>query len=182
MRGVGSARYTIGVRVTGVEGGIVRESISIPSFPERLVAVGADSLSFRSFQLPQSQMLVELAPYLHAVLAKNETRMWGNLAGYPVGNAMLAPWNITVRESGQEEYTVTVPAGTFKATRIEVSGRRKMSGSIPFHLNYESSRFRFRAWYAPGVQRYVKLHHETWSLTGAPSGEQLVELTSYTAK
>jgi hypothetical protein len=32
------------------------------------------------------------------------------------------------------------------------------------------------------VQRYIKLQHETWSLTGARFGEQLVELTSYTAK
>lgn len=182
MRGVGSARYTIGVRVTGVEGRIVRESIAIPSFPERLVFVGADSLSFRSFQLPQSQMLVELAPYLHSVLAKNETRMWGNLTGYPLGNAMLAPWTITVRESSQEEYTVTVAAGTFKATRIDVSGRRAATLSGVGPLAHESGRFRFRAWYAPEVQRYVKLQHETWTLGGAPSGEQLVELTSYSAK
>ena len=180
LRGVGSAQFLIDVRVTGVGSGIVHESITSPAFPERLADVELDSLSFRSIQLPQSQSLVELAPYLHSVLAKNEIRMWSDLAGYPAGNPILPPWTITVRESGQEE--VTVPAGTFKASRIEVSGRRKMSGSIPFHLNYESSRFRFRAWYAPHVQRYVKLQHETWSLGGAPSGEQLVELTSYTTK
>jgi hypothetical protein len=179
LRGVGSAQYLIDVRVTGVGSGIVHESITSPAFAERLVAVDMDSLSFRSIQLPQSQTLVELAPYLHSVLAKKETRIWGNLAGYPAGNPVLPPWIITVRESDLEE--VTVPAGTFTAKRIEVSGRRPMSGSIPFHLNYESARFLFRAWYAPEVRRYVRLQHETWSLNGTWSGEQLVELTSYRA-
>jgi len=180
MRGVGSARFNFGVRVAGVEGGIVREIITTPSFPERLVSVGADSLSFRSFQLPQGQTLVELAPYLYSVLTKNEVMMWGTLAGYPAGGSAALPrWTITVRESGLE--VVTVPAGTFKATRIEVSGRRP-TGSYPAHLHFESGRFQFSAWHAPQVQRYIKLQHETWSLTGARFGEQLVELTSYTAK
>jgi hypothetical protein len=178
MRGVGSARYTIGVRVTSVEGGVVHESITIPSSPEYLVAVSADSLSFRSFQLPRSQTLVELAPYLHSVLAKSGGATWSNLAGYPSGNAVLAPWTITVREFGQEE--VTVPAGTFKATRIEVSGRRTgLSGGNPQALPHESGRFQLRAWYAPQVRRYVRLQHETWSLSGNPFGVQLVELTSF---
>jgi hypothetical protein len=181
MRGVGSASYTFGVRVTGVEGGIVRESITIPSSPEHFVAVSADSLSFRSFQLPRSQTLVELAPYLHSVLAKSGGATWSNLAGYPSGNAVLAPWTITVREFGQEE--VTVPAGTFKATRIEVSGRRTgLSGGNPQALPHESGRFQLRAWYAPQVRRYVRLQHETWSLSGNPFGVQLVELIGYTAE
>lgn len=180
MRGIRSARFNIGIRVAGVEGGIVREIITTPTSFGQTVSVSPNSLTFRSFLLAQSQTLVELAPYLHTVLAKNETRMWGNLAGYPAGNAILPAWTMTVRESGQEE--VTVPAGTFKATRIEVSGQRRMSSNTPFHLSYESSRFRVRAWYAPEVQRYVKQQHETWSLSGAPSGEQLVELTSYSSQ
>lgn len=180
QRGVDRASFPIAVRVTDVRGGVVHESIAIPSSPAQLMAVGADSLSFRSLPLPRSQTLVELAPYLHSVLAKREGATWSNLAGYPSGNPALPPWTITVRESGEDE--VTVPAGTFKARRIEVSGRRQLGGSIPFHLNYESGRFLFLAWYAPQVQRYVKLRHETWSLGGSWSGEQLVELTSYTAK
>jgi hypothetical protein len=180
LRGVGGTRFNFGVRVAGVVGGIVQEVITLPSPPERRASVSADSLSFRSFPLPRSQTLVELAPYLHSVLAKNETRTWGNLAGYPAGGSAVLPlWTITVREFGQEE--VTVPAGTFKARRIEVSGRRP-TGSYPAHLHFESGRFQFRAWYAPQVRRYVKLQHETWSLNGQWSGEQLVELTSYSAK
>jgi hypothetical protein len=179
MQGIGSTNYNFEVRVASVEGGIVRESINIPSFPEQLVAVSADSLNFRSLQLPQSQTLVELAPYLHSILAKKEPRSWSALVGYPAGNDTLAAWVLAVRESSQEY--VTVGAGTFSATMIEVSGRRMISGNTPYHLNYESGRFRFRAWYAPQVQRYVKLQHETWSLVGAPFGEQLVELTRYNA-
>lgn len=178
MRGIGSARFTFGVRVSGVEDGIVHEIITIPSSPERRVSVSADSLSFRSFQLPQSQTLVELAPYLHSVLAKNEPRVWGNLAGYPVGNPTLAPWTITVREGGQQD--VTVPAGTFRATRIEISGRR--SGVSLGPLARESGRFQLRAWYAPQVRRYVRLQHEVWSAAGDTFGVQLVELTGYSAK
>lgn len=180
MRGVGSAHYSFGVRVAGVEGGIVHEYINIPSSPVQLLAVGAESPSFRSFRLPQSQTLVELAPYLRSVLATSEGATWSNLAGYPTGNPILPPWTITVREFGEEQ--VTVPAGTFTAKRIEVSGQRRVSGNFPAHLNYESSRFQYRVWYAPQVRRYVKLQHETWSLAGVWAGEQLVELTSYSAK
>lgn len=179
MRGIGSARFTFGVRVSGVVGDVVHEIITIPSSPERIVSISADSLSLRTLQLPQSQTLVELAPYLHSILAKNETRSWGALAGYPAGNNTLAPWILAVRESGQEE--VTVPAGTFKTTRIEVSGRRVTTPPAVFQLAHESGRFLLRAWYAPQVRRYVRLQHETWPLSGAPPGVQLVELIGYTA-
>lgn len=182
MRGVGNARFNFGVRVSGVVGDVVHEVITLPSAPERIISVGANSLSLRSLQLPQSQTLVELAPYLHAILAKNEPRSWSALAGYPTGNdATLAAWVLTVRETGQEE--VTVPAGTFDTTVIEVSGRRaRTPPTVYLQLQHESARFRLRAWYSPQVRRYVRLQHETWPLSGAPPGVQLVELTGYAGK
>jgi len=180
FRGLGAARYDLSVRVTSVEGGTVQESVSIASAPASQAAVSAGSLSFRSFPLPRSQMLVEFAPYLHTLLAKNESIAWGRISGYPAGNLALPFWTLTASNQGEEQ--VAVPAGTFKATKIEVWGRRQAPAGFAAHMAYESTRFRYRAWYAPEVRRYVKLQHETWSLSGAWSGEQVVELLRYSEK
>lgn len=180
LRGIGSARYNIIVRANGVEGSTVRESIAIGGGPETPLSVSTDALSFRTLPLPRSQTLVELAPYLHSMLVKNESLLWGKLTGYPAGNAAMPFWTLTASNQGEEQ--VSVPAGTFKATKIEVWGKRQAPTGFVTHLSYESIRFRFRAWYVPEVQRYVKLQHETWSLNGQSSADQLMELLSYADK
>jgi hypothetical protein len=181
LSGLGAVRYNFTVRVTSVEGGTVQESLSIASAPASQAAVRADSLSFRSFPLPRSQTLVEFAPYLHTLLNKNERISWGKITGYPAGNAAMPFWTLTASNPEGEEQ-VAVPAGTFKATKIEVRGRRQAPVGSVSHLSYETTRFVYRAWYAPEARRYVKLQHETWSLNGQWSGEQKVELLSYSDK
>jgi hypothetical protein len=180
FRGLGSARYNFVVRAVGVEGGTVHESVAIGVAPQTRLAVKADALGFRSLPLPRSQTLVEFAPYLHVLLARNESIRWGTIGGYPIGNAAMPFWTLTATNKGDE--SVVVPAGTLKATLVEVWGKRQAPPGFVAHMSYESTRFRYRAWYAPEVRRYVKLQHETWSLNGQWSGEQVIELLSYTDK
>ena len=179
-RGLGPARLNFVVRAVAVEAGIVQESISIAGLAAQQAPIKADALAFRGLQLPRSQTLVELSPYLHSVFAKGEDRLWGTLRGYPSGNAAMPAWVLNVREMGEEQ--VTVPAGVFKATRIDVIGTRTAPTGFVTHLAYESTRFQFKTWYAPEVRRYVRLQHETWALRGDWSGEQTVELLSYSDK
>lgn len=180
FRGLGAARYNLTVRVDKVGSGVVQESVALAGNPASPATTGLESLNFRTFPLPRSQTLVEFAPYLHVLLAKNESILWGKIAGYPVGNAAMPFWTLSASKQGEEQ--VAVPAGTFKATKIEVWGKRQAPPGFLAHMSYESTRFRYRAWYAPEVRRYVKLQHETWSLNGQWSGEQVVELLSYSDK
>lgn len=177
MRGTDSARLTFTVRAVGVEGGAVQEAISIGGAPARKESVQANALAFRSQPLPRNQILLEFAPYLHASYAKNEERLWGKLTGYPRGPAVMPDFTVTAQDIGQEE--VTVPAGSFKAYRVQISGRRSYSSQLAAHWDFQTSRFVYNAWYSPQVRRYVKIRHETWSLKGAWSGEQLIELLSH---
>jgi hypothetical protein len=179
-RGLGATQTTFVVRATAVEAGTVQESIVIGSAPAQRYAVSADALAFRSLQMPRSQALPELAPYLHSVLARGEDRLWGRLAGYPHGNTILPSWKVHVRELGDEQ--ITVPAGTFRAIRIDVIGSRAApSGGGPT-VGGESTGFQFKAWYVPEVRRYVRLQHETTAVRREWSSEQVVELVSYSEK
>jgi hypothetical protein len=180
-RGLGATRFDFTVRVNAIEGSILQESLAIAGGPARQAPAGLESLVFRTSPLPRSQTLVEFAPYLHVLLAKHESIRWGTIAGYPAGNAAMPFWNLTATNQGVEQ--VAVPAGTFRATMIEVLGRRQAPAmGVTSALVYESTRFRYRAWYVPEVRRYVKLQHETWGLRGDWSGEQTIELISYSDK
>jgi hypothetical protein len=179
-RGLGPARLNFVVRAVAVEAGIVQESISIAGLAAQQAPIKADALAFRTLQFPRTQTLVELSPYLHSVLAKGEDRLWGRLEGYPRGNAAMPAWTLVAREMGEEQ--VSVPAGVFKATRIDVIGTRTAPPGPVAHLAYESTRFQFKIWYAAEARRYLKLQHETWGLRGDWSGEQTVELLDYSAK
>ena len=180
FRGVGAASHNLIVRVVSVEDPVVHESIVIGGAPERRLSVNTQALSFRTQPLPRSQTLVELAPYLHSMLVKNESILWGKLTDYPIGNQAMPFWNVTASNQGEEQ--VAVPAGTFKATKIEIRGSRSAPPGFVGHMHFESTRFVYRAWYVPEVRRYVKLQHETWALKGEWSGEQTLELLFYSDK
>lgn len=179
-RGLGATQATFVVRATAVEADTVQESVVIGSAPAQRYTVGADALAFRSIALPRSQTLPELAPYLHSMLARGEERIWGKLQGYPRGSVSMPPWRLHVRELGEEQ--VTVPAGTFKAVRIDVIGSRNAPGATLPGMAGESTSFQFKVWYVPEVRRYVKLQHETTAMRRDWSGEQVVQLLSFSEK
>jgi hypothetical protein len=84
------------------------------------------------------------------------------------------------RTSVQEWEQVTVPAGSYRALRIEVTGDRER---MPFTNVPFTGRFQLSAWYAPDVKRYVRLEHKIWagniSGAGQQSGHEVVELLKY---
>jgi hypothetical protein len=75
---------------------------------------------------------------------------------------------------------VTVPAGTYRALRIEANGRRT---SAIYSQAVFAGEFNLVVWYAPDVKRYVRLEHRVWSanpMDKALIGHDVVELLKYT--
>ena len=122
--------------------------------------------------------LIELSPYL---LAIGDGKPPANISiptGYPMGNGSLPPWIITIKDQSWEQ--VTVRAGTFRALRIDVAGRR--GSGMRGRGNYAEGRFEMSVWYAPTVKRFIKLERKAWSAdTFNPEqiGDEVVQLIAY---
>jgi len=70
-----------------------------------------------------------------------------------------------------------VPAGNFKAVRIELSGTSEaFGGSV---VQTAPARFVYSAWYSAELNRYVKIQHQTWSRQNIKIGDEQVQLVAY---
>ena len=122
--------------------------------------------------LAEGQSILEFSPYLHSQ-ERTDLSTAAAASGYP--DSAGASWSIAVQSRGQE--TVTVPAGSFNALKIEVQGQRlahiSAQASIQFAI---ARRFEYVAWYVPELKRYVKSRHRTWNASSGPIGDDLVEL------
>jgi hypothetical protein len=122
--------------------------------------------------------MVELAPYLIAVNDGQPPASISNPPGYPLGSAALPGWKVDVRIQDWE--TITVPAGRFRALRVEATGQRVTP--VGGRGGAFAGRFKIVAWYAPEVKRLARLEHQVWSAdVYSPSiiGDDLLELLSF---
>ena len=121
-----------------------------------------------------AEALVEFAPYL--AISREEEFETRNIvvAGYP--SAKGDPeW--VVRVIGKPTWEeVEVPAGSFRALRLELEGRRARVAFTPLVTN----KLNVRVWYAPAVDRYVKLETREW-LPSRLSADHVVQLSEYRA-
>jgi uncharacterized caspase-like protein len=116
----------------------------------------------------------EFTPFALALDLVRPGQRIDDVAGMPTGG--LADWSIGGRVS---EEAVSVPAGTFRATKVVLKGQRQayqgMVGS-----------FEMTVWYAPEIKRYVKLVYNSYATTrgaGAdPWHRDLYELVSAPAR
>jgi hypothetical protein len=160
------------VRVTGVEGWRVLESFTVDG-RTTAAEIQAREQSFTGRPLGEGQSLLEFAPYLEA---QNLAALQGagDATAYP-GNGQN-PWTISVQAQGWEQ--VTVPAGTYRAMRVEVRGSRSVDArGAGVGV---TRRFEFTVWYAPELKRYAKLRHRAWNAL-SPVGDENVELVEYRA-
>jgi hypothetical protein len=121
--------------------------------------------------LDAGKTLVEFLP--PAAPAEGAVPQWPAPSGYPTGYATHLEWTVTIRAAGWE--TVTVPAGTWRALRIEISGRRG-SDPDPFWQVKQAGRFHYVAWFPAGWRRHVRARHQSWTMQDAPFGEEVIEL------
>jgi hypothetical protein len=173
MYGRNTTSFT--VEVIRTHGRVVEEHLSAisraTSTRTMQRAIDADSAAFVEYPIRPDAVLLEFAPYLLAARGEDASAEEIDGAGYPVGSGN--PIWVTRTEHPVWEQ-VTGPAGTFRALRLEISGRRIRS---PFS-SIVTYRFRIRVWYAPEVQRYVRLEREEW-LAFKQASHIVVELEKY---
>ena len=71
-----------------------------------------------------------------------------------------------------------MPAGTFKAIRVEINSNRPATGSVS-HAREGAGRILQVIWYAPDAKRTVKLVRTVYSATGDRINEDTYELVKY---
>jgi hypothetical protein len=91
-----------------------------------------------------------------------------------IGNEWLATDSAGHRRLGWD--SVSVPAGTFKALRVELnSARQARTGTaIP-----EPQRVQYLIWYAPEAKRTIKHVGTVWAANGARLDQLTYELVKY---
>jgi uncharacterized caspase-like protein len=124
------------------------------------------------------QPRVETFPYLAAFGIPEEKEQWDDVTFVPGENYKYRgePWQLKARVVGRE--TVKVPAGRFKALRIELTGDR---ARIPGYFG-ESVSTKHTLWYAPEVKRVVRHEFESTNGIGKTSDRGVYELLSYKLK
>jgi hypothetical protein len=116
-------------------------------------------------------LLLEFSPYLQAF---GPVSVDGPVSSPPVtwGTA----WTVVASIAGTEQ--ISVPAGTFAATRVDISGWRQfISGQMDDAI--DPVRLYATAWFAANVKRYVRFSCLTQAQRLNPLIRDHVELVSY---
>ena len=165
-------RYSSGfqlytVRVTAVDGWNVQESFDPGDGTQSSVAVDAKHLEFSARRLGREQLVMEIGPYFYPTdLARSAAAHVPK--AYPLSSGV---WSMDSARISEE--VAIVPAGSFKALRLDISGSNFQAA-----VGYPT-RFEYTAWYAPDVKRYVMLRHRSWLRQGTPYADEVVKLVEY---
>ena len=139
--------------------------------------VNAREVRFVETALNSSLSVVEPAPYLVAANGGKPPGVVPQIDGYPLGAAGLPGWTTTAQIQGWDK--VTVPAGTFKALRIQIGGKR--SSPIGGRTSF-AGRFEMNVWYAPEVNRIVRQEQRVWTADGVSptlAADEVYELLAF---
>lgn len=117
----------------------------------------------------------EFSPYFGAYVALAEQK---SLSGFPTPDtdSQWTQWYSKAAVVGQE--SVSVPAGTFNAFKVEVSSSRAQTGSFA-QMQIEPVRIRYLIWYVPQVKRYVRMQRSIKAADGSESENDIFELVSH---
>jgi hypothetical protein len=172
----GRHKFIFSVRAAAAAGDALSETYAVDGAPGSAVTLEARSGQYLNRPLGGGKTLLEYLPY--ALAGGEPPAAWPLPSGYPTYATPYIEWKYTTRVVGWE--SVTVPAGTFRALRLEVEGSR---GKDPdaYWWPKQAARFQHTVWYVPEVKRYVKSHHLAWSMTSAQFADEAVELLEYRA-
>jgi hypothetical protein len=118
---------------------------------------------------------VEFNPFVQAFGALQPGTAWKALS-VPIEDPFFGNWYSHGRAINWD--SVTVPAGTFKAVRVEINSNRPATGSAAMR-DKEPVRVLQLIWYAPDAKRAVKLVRTVYSATGTRLDEDTYELVKY---
>jgi hypothetical protein len=165
----GRHKQSFTVRADSVAGSAVSDTLAAEGGPASQAAFDARAPRFALRALAGGRTLVEALAYGAADAAPA-------VAGYPQGSKTFLEWKVVVQPAASEE--IKVPAGSFRVQRIVIEGTRPRDED-PFWWPKEAGRFRYTLWYAPEAQRYVKARNQSWAMTGAEFGDELIELLEF---
>lgn len=180
-RKFGQRERTFSVQLASTAGTSVVESFSSAG-EAQTYASNTQAIDFAVRRI-DNQPLYELSPYLLAHLPKDMTPP----AARPAYPGTGAPSDWTVRITDVQRDTVQVPAGTFNAIRVRVTGENPalLHASNTSHAvqmastEFRTQRFEYAVWYVPEIGRYVQSRHQTYNRYGHPIGDEWVQLSSF---
>lgn len=118
---------------------------------------------------------MEFSPYFGAYVDLARQESLGSLPT-PDYDPQWRDWHSKVEVLGRE--SVSVPAGTFDAFKVEVWSNRRQTGSAAT-LQVEPVRVRYTIWYAPQVKRYVRMQRTVVSANNSEIESDLFELVAH---
>jgi hypothetical protein len=165
-----SPKRSIVIAVQSVANGVVTDGL-------RAEGIAADmrrSTGAQPMFMAWNEIGTEFSPYLAAYSDMNSL---GALRGFatPDVGAYWTQWHSEGKVIGQE--TVTVPAGSFQAHKVEVWSNRRATGG-PTQAGIEPVRIQYLIWYAPSAKRYVKMQRRVISASGAENERDVFELVA----
>lgn len=165
-----SPKRNIVIAVQSVANGVVTDGL-------RAEGIAADvrrSTGAKPMFMSWNEIGTEFSPYLAAY---NDMNSLGALRGFatPDVGAHWTQWHSEGKVIAQE--TVTVPAGSFQAHKVEVWSNRRATGG-PTQAGIEPVRIQYLIWYAPSAKRYVKMQRRVISASGAENERDVFELVA----
>lgn len=118
---------------------------------------------------------MEFSPYFGAFADLAHQESLGSLPT-PDYDPQWRDWQSKAEVVGRE--SVSVPAGTFDAFKVEVWSNRRQTGSAAT-LQVEPVRVRYTIWYAPQVKRYVRMQRTVVSANNSEMEKDLFELVGH---
>lgn len=117
----------------------------------------------------------EFSPYFGAYVALAQQ---GSLSGFPTPDIdpQWTQWYSKAKVIGQE--SVSVPAGTFNAFKVDVWSSRRQTGS-PTQAQIEPVRVHYLIWYAPQIKRYVRMQRIVTTADSSESEKDVFELVAH---
>lgn len=116
----------------------------------------------------------EFSPYLAAFEPLAEGHSWRDLP--TPDQAYWTQWYSEARVLGSE--SITVPAGRYVATKVEVWSSRRATGSRA-EAQLEPVRVHYLVWYVPELKRYARMQRRVVSANGTELENDLFELVAH---
>ena len=118
----------------------------------------------------------EFSPYFGAFV---DLAGQSRLSGLPTPDLQHPQWTNWYSKAeviGRE--SVSVPAGTFNAFKVEVWSSRNRTGSQA-EAQMEPVRGNYVIWYAPEIKRYVRMQRVVSTVASSESEKDVFELVAY---
>jgi hypothetical protein len=165
-------------QVTAVSDREVRETMSFVTSGGKISdskSLGAESrfVEWRG----QGYYFVEFNPFLQAFGALQPGTTWKSLVT-PVEDPFFSDWYSQGRVTGWD--SVSVPAGSFKALRVEVTSSRNVSAGSA--AQGAPARIYYVIWYAPEAKRTVKHVRTVLKADGTKLAQDTYELVKYSVQ